>query len=154
MAKSRNEELRANEERDAEQIIPSTWRPPGNIPTPEPMPGWTLGWKRVAMRGETDSTNWSQAMQEGWRPVAPEEQPTLGFLVNAVPGAASDRLEIGGLVLCKIPREIAKQRADYYNNAAQQQVKSVDSQLKNDFAGDDRVELVNERRSSFGSGNL
>ena len=154
MSKARNEETRDSEEHDADNTIPLTWRPPGNIPDPDPQPGYTLAWKRVSMRGEVDSTNWSAAMQEGWRAVHPSEQPRLSYLVDAVPGAASDRLEVGGLVLCKIPREVSAQREAHYNRVAKQQVNSVDAQLKNDFAGDDRVQLVNQRTTSFGSGSL
>ena len=150
----RESETRGSEELDASQAVPSTWRPPGKIPTPEQMPGFKLAWKRVAMRGEADSTNWSTAMQEGWRPVAPSEQPKLAFLVEAVPGAPTDKLEVGGLVLCKIPSEVAKQRDDYYENLAQRQVQSVDERLQSDFAGDKRVKLVNESSSSFGRGTI
>jgi hypothetical protein len=154
MSQPRERQTRATEELDNTQSIPLTWRPSGTLPTPDPMPGWTLGWKRVALRGDVDATNWSQAMQEGWRPVDPSEQPSLRYLVDAVPGAATDRLEVGGLVLCKIPREVAQQREDYYQRAAHQQVHSVDARLKNDFAGDDRVKLVNERSTTFGRGHI
>lgn len=150
---TRAQQTRSSQEHDAQNRVKSTWRPAGMIPEPTPLPGYRLAWKRVAMLGDTDTTNWSFAMQEGWRPVHPSEQPELSYLVDAVPGAPSDKLEVGGLVLCKIPSEVMKQRDDYYQGKAQQQVQSVDAQLKNDFAGDDRVQLVNERRSTFGVGN-
>jgi hypothetical protein len=55
-----------------------------------------------------------------------------------------------------MPLEMAKQRDAHRNRQAQQQVQSVDAQLKNEFAGDSRVELINERRTDigFGTGSL
>jgi hypothetical protein len=156
MTTSRKDETRASNTRDADMTVPSSWRPAGMLPTFTRLSGWDYRWVRFAMRGTTDATNYQSAMQEGWRAVHPSEMPELSYLVEGVPGAAQDRIETGGLVLCKMPLELATQRDRHYAGLAKQQVQSVDATLKNEFAGDSRVQLVNERRTEvkFGTGSL
>jgi hypothetical protein len=63
-----------------------------------------------------------------------------------------DNIEIGGLLLCKAPAELMKQRDDYYARQAQSQMQSVDNNFMR--LNDERMPLFNERRSStsFGKG--
>ncbi len=152
---TRQDETRAATTHDSLQDFPSSWRPVGIIPSFERKAGWDYKWAVTSIRGQTDPTGFQRSLQEGWRMVHPSEHPELSYL-QSVPGAATDRIETGGLVLCKMPLELAKQRDRHNHARANQQVQSVDAQLKNEFAGDSRVELINERRSEqgFGTGSL
>jgi hypothetical protein len=61
-------------------------------------------------------------------------------------------VEIGGLILCKMPAEFAAQRNDYYQQQAQAQMQSVDNNFMRQ--SDARMPLFNERKTqvSFGKG--
>ena len=61
-------------------------------------------------------------------------------------------IEIGGLLLCKAPEELMKQRNDYYEQQAKAQIQSVDNNFMR--LNDERMPLFNERKSttSFGKG--
>jgi hypothetical protein len=61
-------------------------------------------------------------------------------------------IEIGGLLLCKAPAELMKQRDDFYLRQAQAQVQSVDNNFMR--LNDERMPLFTERKSSttFGKG--
>ena len=61
-------------------------------------------------------------------------------------------IEIGGLLLCKAPEDLIKQRDTYYANQSKAQIQSVDNNFMR--LSDERMPLFNERRSttSFGKG--
>jgi hypothetical protein len=61
-------------------------------------------------------------------------------------------VEVGGLLLCRAPAELMKQREAYYANHARSQMDAVDNSFMK--TSDARMPLFNEKRSttSFGSG--
>ncbi len=92
-------------------------------------------------------------MREGWEPVKAEDHPELMLVGNEKSG----NVEIGGLMLCKMPVEKFRARQDYYNTQAQNQMESVDNHfLRNN---DPRMPLFSDKKTSttrgagFGSGS-
>jgi hypothetical protein len=127
------------------------WTPPQTLPEPEPSDGWVFRWIRTSIMGQADPSNTSAKLREGWEPVKASEQPKL--MMQADPNSRfKDNIEIGGLLLCKAPAELMKQRDDYYARQAQSQMQSVDNNFMR--LNDERMPLFNERRSStsFGKG--
>jgi len=138
------------ESRDAAQRKMS-WAPPQTLPEPEPQEGWVFRWIRISIMGQADPSNTSAKFREGWEPVKASEQPKL--MMQADPnGRFKDNIEIGGLLLCKAPEELMKQRDDYYAQQAKAQIQSVDNNFMR--LNDERMPLFNERKSttSFGKG--
>ena len=128
-----------------------TWAPPQTLPEPEPQEGWVFRWIRTSIMGQADPSNTSAKFREGWEPVKASEQPKL--MMQADPnGRFKDNIEIGGLLLCKAPAELMKQRDDYYAKQAQSQMQSVDNNFM--ILNDERMPLFNERKTtvSFGKG--
>lgn len=129
----------------------SHWTQPGGLPTPEPEDGYTFRWIRTALLGQFDPTNTSAKFREGWEPVKVEEQPHMH--VYADPQSRfKGNIEIGGLLLCKIPREFMEQRAAHYKKASDDQIQAVDNSFMQQ--NDARMPLFSERKSttSFGRG--
>jgi hypothetical protein len=127
------------------------WVPPQTLPEPEPQEGWVFRWIRTSIMGQADPSNTSAKFREGWEPVKAEDQPSL--MMQADPNSRfKGNIEIGGLLLCKAPAEIMKQRDSFYTKQAQSQVNSVDNSFMR--LSDERMPLFNERRSttSFGKG--
>jgi hypothetical protein len=80
------------------------------------------------------------------------DHPELMLLGNEKTG----NVEIGGLMLCKIAKEKAEARDEYFNQQAQNQMESVDNSFMRQ--NDSRMPLFAERKSSstrggFGSGS-
>ena len=68
-------------------------------------------------------------------------------------GRFKGNIEVGGLLLCRIPEEFLKQRDEYYAQQNKAQMESVDNNfMKN---SDPRMPLFAERKStiSFGKGS-
>ena len=131
---------------------PKQWRPPELLPEPDKKDGFTYRWIRVSMLNNADARNISSKLREGWEPVTLEEQPKFKLLANA-DGKFKDNIEIGGLLLCKIPTEFVQQRKEHYENITNQQAEAVDNSLMRQ--SDPRMPLFNERKSttSFGKGS-
>jgi hypothetical protein len=129
------------------------WAPPETLPSPNPQDGWVFRWIRTSMMGQMDPTNTSAKMREGWEPVKAEDHPELMF--NADPNSKfKGNVEIGGLLLCKAPREMADQRDAYYRQQSQNQMESVDNSFMREKDGRSNMSLFNDKKSSvsFGKG--
>ena len=127
------------------------WAPPQTLPSPKEQPGYVFRWIRTSMMGTADPTNTSSKLREGWEPVKAEDHPEM--MLQADPNSRfKGNIEIGGLLLCKAPEELMKQREDYYSRQAQAQIDSVDNSFMR--TSDARMPLFNEKRSgvSFGKG--
>jgi len=133
---------------------PKQWMPPDLLPEPDKQAGYTYRWIRVSMLNNADPRNISSKMREGWEPVTLEEQPKFKLLANPN-GQFKDNIEIGGLLLCKIPTDFVEQRKQHYDSITNQQAEAVDNSLMRQ--SDPRMPLFNERKSSstkgFGKGN-
>ena len=131
---------------------PTAWRPPETLPSPDPRPGWTHRWVRISMMGQADPSNTSSKLREGYEPCKADEYPEL--LVHAsTEGRFKGNVEVGGLLLCRIPEEFLKQRDAYYANQNKAQMESVDNNFLRD--SDPRMPLFSDKKSkvSFGSGS-
>jgi len=128
------------------------WRPPETLPSPDPRDGVTHRWVRTSMMGSADAANISSKLREGYEPCKAEEYPEL-MMHATTEGRFKGNIEVGGLVLCKIPTEFLKQREDYYANQNKSQMESVDNNFMRDNGP--RMSKFSEKSTkvSFGSGS-
>jgi hypothetical protein len=130
---------------------PKQWSQPELLPEPDKQPGFAYRWIRVSTLETADPRNLSSKIREGWEPVALEEQPKFRLLADPQ-SRFKDNIEIGGLLLCKIPEEFIVQRDEYYAKQTQAQTEAVDNNLMRQ--SDPRMPIFKERKSStsFGRG--
>ena len=131
---------------------PKQWMPPELLPEPDKEPGYKYRWIRVSLLNKADPRNISKAMREGYEPVKVEEQPKFKLLIDP-DSRFNGNIEIGGLLLCKSPKEFVDQRAAYYAKQTQDQTDAVDNNLMRQ--SDPRMPIFKEGKSStsFGKGN-
>lgn len=127
------------------------WKRPELLPTPDPEDGYDFHWVRVSTQGQADATNVSSKLREGWEPVKASDHPEI-TMVTVENERFKDNVVIGGLMLCKAPKELVEERNSYYNDQADAQMRSVDNSLMRE--NDPRMPLFNERKSkvTFGKG--
>jgi hypothetical protein len=138
-------------ENRAQQERPKQWAPAETLPEPDKQAGFAYRWVRVSTLGNSDPRNLSGKLREGWEPVKVSEQPKFKLLID--PNSRfKDNIEIGGLLLCKTPEELVKQRNDYYASQTQAQTTAIDNSFMRE--NDARMPLFAERKSStsFGKG--
>ena len=142
---------RAPRETRAEAERPKVWQPASVLPEPDKQPGYAYRWIRVSSMGKNDAPNVSSKMREGWEPVAIEEQPKFQMLVDP-DSRFKNNIEVAGLLLCKAPEELMRQRKEFFANKNQAQMESVDNNFMRE--NDARMPLFREKRSttSFGKG--
>ena len=131
---------------------PKKWMPPETLPSPNPEEGYAFRWIRVSTLGSDDPSNISSKLREGWEPVKASEHPEIQLMSVGSKNRFPDSIEIGGLLLCKTPKEFVEQRDDHYQKQADGQMQSVDNTFMRD--NDPRMPLFKERRSevTFGRG--
>jgi hypothetical protein len=148
MAENRiNRELETRERK----VRKKAWTRPEVLPSPNPEPGYDFHWVRVSTQGQVDATNVSSKLREGWEPVKATDHPEI-TIVAIEQERFKDNIVIGGLMLCKAPKEMVEERNAYYNDQAQAQMTSVDNSLMRE--NDPRMPLFNERKTkvTFGKG--
>jgi len=147
MAENRiNRELETRER----TVRKKAWSRPEVLPSPNPEPGYEFHWVRVSTQGLVDATNVSSKLREGWEPVKASDHPEI-TIVAIEQERFKDNVVIGGLMLCKAPKEMVEDRNTYYNDQAQAQMRSVDNNLMRE--NDPRMPLFNERKTKVTFGN-
>lgn len=135
-----------------EKSARAVYVPPTNLPDPTPEPGYVYRWVATHVMGQAEVTNVSRKLREGWEPVKAEDHPELMMMGNEKTG----NVEIGGLMLCKMAKEKAQARDEYYAQQAQNQMDSVDNSFMRQ--NDPRMPLFADRKSTstrggFGNGS-
>jgi hypothetical protein len=119
---------------------------------PDERPGWKHRYVRLSTNGVADPSNISSKLREGYEPCKAEEYPEL-MMHAAIEGRFKGGIEIGGLLLCRIPSEFMDQRAKHFANLNQSQMESVDNNFLRE--SNPKMPLFSEKKSNvtFGSGS-
>ena len=93
---------------------PKVWTPPSSLDAPPAPDGYRHRWIRAESMGFDDTKNMSGKLRSGWELVRSDEYPDHDYpSVNE--GRYAGVIGVGGLVLARIPEELAKQREAYFN---------------------------------------
>ena len=136
-----------------DKSVRAVYVPPSNLPDPTPDPDYTFRWVATHVLGQPLANNVSLQMRDGYEPVKAVDHPELALFGNN----ANGNVEIGGLMLCKAPKERVEARDEYYKKQAQNQMDSVDNHFMRN--SDPRMPLFADRKSTtsrgsgFGSGS-
>jgi hypothetical protein len=147
---------RLSRELDSRKAAPTrrveSWRAPEVLPSPDARPGWRHRWVRVSITGQSDPSNVSSKLREGYEPCKAEDYPEM-MMHASTEGRFKGNIEVGGLLLCRIPEEFMEQRTDHYAQQNKAQVESVDNNFLRQ--SDARMPLFAEKSTkvSFGSGS-
>lgn len=123
------------------------YKPPSVLPDPNPDPDYGYRWIATHIISQAAPSHVSKQIREGWEPVKAEDHPEL-----MLPASANGNVEMGGLMLCRMPKEKIQARNEYFQRQAEGWMQSVDNNLMRQ--SDPRMPIFNERKSttSFGKG--
>ena len=137
------------DKREADTRVTKTrkrsWERPEVLPRPEKQDGYEYRWIRISTRGTPVATNVSAKLREGWEPVKAQDHPEI-FTDSIIDDRFKDNVVVGGLMLCKAPEELVKERNDYYKQQTAAQMRSVDNNLMRE--SDPRMPIFNDRKST------
>ncbi len=128
---------------------PKVWTPPSYLDTPNAPNGYRHRWVRIEILGFVDTKNIQGRLRSGYELVRADEYPEEDFPVVA-DGKYAGVIGHGGLVLTRVPEEIAKQRTDYYMNQAQDQMTAIDNDLLKEQRKGMPIEIDRDSRVTFG----
>ena len=118
---------RASETR-AKDVRPQVWTPPSSLDAPPAPDGYRQRWIRVESMGFDDTKNASGKLRSGWEFVRADQYPEENYPVLKE-GKYAGVIGVGGLVLARIPEELAQQREAYYNSRTKDREEAVNNDL-------------------------
>jgi hypothetical protein len=148
MKKEQNKTSRASQTREKTQRK-KVWSPPSYLDTPNAPAGFRHRWVRVEILGYVDTKNIQGRLRSGYELVRADEYPDENYA--AIPdGKYQGIIGHGGLVLTRIPEEIARQRADYFRKLSSEQIEAVDERLRQEQHKSMPIEIDRQSRTTFG----
>ena len=143
-------ETRAADSREA-MMRTDVWRPAALLPKVSLGREWATRWVRKFSSGHDDPMNMNKRFREGWTPVKYDEAPELVPYVDQS-AKQSGLIEIGGLVLCKMPAERLAVKAAYFKNKRDRQSESMEQDLLRENNRYRKMSFDNKTEVSFGKG--
>jgi|TARA_R110000744_G_scaffold115564_1_gene216229 hypothetical protein len=124
------------------------WTLPGYLDTPNAPNGYRHRWVRIETLGVPDTKNVQGRLRSGYELVRTDEYPD-GSFPAITDGKYAGVIGHGGLVLTRVPEEIARQREAYFQKQAQDQVDAVDNDLMKEQ--DNRMPIdIDKQSRTFG----
>ena len=148
MKKEENKTSRASQTREKDKRK-KVWTPPSYLDTPNAPAGFRHRWVRVEILGYVDTKNIQGRLRSGYELVRADEYPEDDYA--AIPdGKYKGIIGHGGLVLTRVPEEIARQRADYFKRLSSEQIEAVDNDLMKEQHKSMPIEIDRQTRTTFG----
>ena len=128
----------------AKEAKKTIWAPPSALDSPPAPHGFRHRWIGVETLGFDDTKNASAKQREGWEFVRADEYPETNY-ASMTTGKYAGVIGQGGLVLARIPEDIALAREAYYNK----QTKDRDEAVNNDVLKDQHPSMpINSERQT------
>ena len=142
---------RASQTRTAEKR-PTTWTPPSSLDAPPALAGFRHRWIRTEVLGFDDTKNMSGKLRSGWELVRSDEYPDSEYPV-VKDGKYAGVIGVGGLVLARIPEEIAKSREAYFRKQIEAREEAIENDLYKDQHKSMPINSDRQTRVTFGGTN-
>jgi hypothetical protein len=139
---------RASQSRVSEKR-PVTWTPPSSLDAPPAPEGFKHRWIRTEVLGMDDTKNMSAKLRSGWELVRGDEYPGQTY-ATVKEGKYAGVIGVGGLVLARIPEEIAKARDEYYRRQTQDREDAVNNDLMKEQHPSMPIDSDRQSRVTFG----
>jgi hypothetical protein len=139
---------RASQTREKE-TRKKVWTPPSALDAPPAPTGFRHRWIRAESVGFHDTKNVSGRMREGYELVRSDEYPDQDYPM-VEDGKYKGVIGVGGLVLARVPEEIAQQRSDYYAQQHKEKVEAMDNDLMKEEHPSMPIDIDRQSRVTFG----
>ena len=145
---NKNKTSRASQTRE-KTSRPKVWAPPSSLDAPPAPTGFRHRWIRAESLGFQDTKNVAGRIRSGYELVRADEYPESDYPI-VEDGKYAGVIGVGGLVLARVPEEIAKQRSEYYKKQAQENVEAVDNDLMKEQHPSMPINIDRQTRVTFG----
>ena len=144
-----NKTSRANQTRSKSER-PKVWVPPSSLDAPPAPDGFRYRWIRAEVQGFQDTTNITSRQREGYELVRAEEVQNASDYPVIDNGKYKGVIGVGGLLLAKVPEEIAKQRQAYMTSRHEDRSNAVENDLMKEQDSRMPINVERQSRVTFG----
>ena len=148
MKKEENKTSRASQTRE-KTLRKKVWTPPTSLDAPPAPKGYRHQWIRAEILGHQDTSNIARNLREGYELVRADEYPDQDF-PSMNEGRYAGMIGVGGLLLARIPEEIALQIDEYYKKQTQNKEEAVNNNLMKEQHPSMRFSKEADTRVTFG----
>jgi hypothetical protein len=149
MEKDKQKTSRANQTRSKSER-PKVWVPPSSLDAPPAPDGFRYRWIRAEVVGYQDTKNITGRLREGYELVRAEEVENAADYPVVEDGKYKGVIGVGGLLLAKVPEEIAKQRQDYMTKRHEDRNEAVENDLMKEQDSRMPINIDRQSRVTFG----
>jgi len=139
---------RANQTRSKSER-PKVWVPPSSLDAPPAPKGFRHRWIRAESVGFDDTKNISGKLRSGWELVRADAYEGSDYPV-VKDGKYAGVIGVGGLLLARIPEELAKQRTEYFKRQTEARDEAVDNDLMREQHPSMPINIDRQTRVTFG----
>ena len=144
-----NKTSRASQTRSKSER-PKVWVPPSSLDAPPAPDGFRYRWIRAEVQGFQDTTNITSRQREGYELVRAEEVENASDYPVLDEGRYKGVIGVGGLLLAKVPVEIAKQRQEYMTKRHEERSEAVSNDLMREQDSRMPINVDRQSRVTFG----
>ena len=127
MEKNKQTTSRASQTRSKSEK-PKVWSPPNSLDAPPAPKGFRHQWIRAESMGYQDTKNVAASLREGYELVRADEYPDQDY-PQMSEGKYAGVIGVGGLLLARIPEEIALQVDEYYKQRTRDKEEAINNDL-------------------------
>ena len=149
MKKDEQNTSRANQTRSKSER-PKVWVPPSSLDAPPAPDGFRYRWIRAESVGFQDTKNIASRLREGYELVRAEEVENASDYPVLDEGRYKGVIGVGGLLLAKVPIEIAKQRQEYMTRRHAERSEAVNNDLMREQDKRMPINVDRQTRVTFG----
>ena len=140
---SRASQTRLNSEKK------KVWTPPSSLDAPPAPEGYRHRWIRAETLGFNDTKNVAASLREGYELVRADEYPETDYPTSN-DGKYAGVIQVGGLLLARIPEEIALQIEAYYDKQTQNKEEAINNDLMKEQHSSMPINAERQSRVTFG----
>ena len=129
---------------------PKVWVPPSSLDAPPAPDGFRYRWIRAESLGFDDSKNIQGRLRSGYELVRAEEVENASDYPVLDTGKYKGVIGVGGLLLAKVPDEIAAQRTAYIKRRTDGMNEAVDNDLMREQHKSMPINVDRQSRVTFG----
>jgi hypothetical protein len=148
MEKDKNKASRASQTRE-NSAKKKTWTPPSSLDAPPAPTGFRHQWIRAESMGFQDTKNVAASLREGYELVRADEYPESNYPVETE-GRYAGVIGVGGLLLARIPEEIAQQIDAYYAKQTADKEEAINNDLMKEQHPSMPINNERQTRVTFG----
>ena len=131
------------------KTVSKPWTPPSYLDTPNAPNGYRHRWVRTEILGFVDTKNIQGRLRSGYELVRADEYPNEDFPA-ITDGKYAGVIGHGGLVLTRVPEEIARSRQEYFAKQSQDQMTAIDNDLMKEQHRGMPIDIDMQTRTTFG----